>query len=89
MGREARVLIHEVSTAAIGKIGEIEDQVTLVHGMQDRVLSIFADRAAQAGVNGTASEPITKARLKRGWSRTDWWLDSDECLRLGIVDEVR
>lgn len=89
MGREARVLIHEVSTAAIGKIGEIEDQVTLVHGMQDRVLSIFADRAAEAGQNGTASEPITKARLKRGWSRTDWWLDSDECLRLGIVDEVR
>lgn len=88
-GREARVLIHEVSSVAFGKIGEIEDQVTLIHGMQDRVLDIFAARAAEAGANGTASDPITKARLRNGWRRKDWWIDSAEMLRLGIVDEVR
>lgn len=89
MGREAQVLIHEVSSIAVGKIGEIEDEVLLIHKMQDRVIKIFADRAAAAGENGTASDPITAARLKRGWSRKDWWLDSDECLKYGLVDEIR
>ncbi|NIT79504.1 MAG: hypothetical protein GWN39_06405, partial [Thermoplasmata archaeon] len=27
--------------------------------------------------------------LKRKWERKDWWIDSDESLKLGLVDEIR
>lgn len=96
MGREAQVLIHEVSTMSMGKIGEIEDEVALVKKVQRRVLNIFAARSAEAFQNGTSEIALTaeqfdqgdKALGVRGWSRRDWWLDSDEALRFGVVDEL-
>jgi ATP-dependent protease ClpP protease subunit len=89
MGRECWVLIHEVSTLAMGKIGEIEDEVAFVKRIQERVLDIFASRCREAAQRGTASKPLTKAMIRRRWRRRDWWLSSDECLRFGLVDEVR
>lgn len=78
MGAEAWILIHEISTLAGGKIGEIEDEVELVKKIQERVLDIFAERSN-----------LSKATLRRRWRRRDWWIDSSEALRLGLVDEVR
>jgi ATP-dependent Clp endopeptidase proteolytic subunit ClpP len=89
MGAEARILIHQVSSMAFGKIGEIEDEVKLMKDMGDRVLNIFARRCAEAAENGTAATPLSKAQLRRGWERKDWWIDSDDALRFGLVDEVR
>lgn len=89
MGREAYILIHEVSTWAGGKVGEIEDEYNFLKKISERVVNIFADRAKQAGLNGTASHPITAAQVRKNWNRTDWWLDSAEALKLGIVDELR
>lgn len=89
MGREAYILIHEVSTWAGGKVGEIEDEVAFLRMVSNRVLDIFADRAKEAGANGTASRPITKAQLKKGWDRKDWWISSKDALDLGIVDALR
>jgi len=79
-GREAWVLIHEVSSWAQGKVGDMEDEVKFLKRLQKRVLHIFAERS-----NGKISEKT----LARKWHKTDWWLDSDECLQLGIVDEIR
>jgi ATP-dependent protease ClpP protease subunit len=28
-------------------------------------------------------------QLEKNWKRKDWWIDSDEALSLGLVDEVR
>jgi ATP-dependent protease ClpP protease subunit len=89
MGKEAYILIHEVSTWAAGKVGEIEDEYLFLKKISERVVGIFAERAKQAGVNGTASHPISVAQLRKNWNRTDWWLDSTEALKLGIVDELR
>jgi ATP-dependent protease ClpP protease subunit len=89
MGKEAYILIHEVSTWAGGKVGEIEDEYLFLKKISERVVGIFADRAKEAGANGTASKPITKAQIEKNWNRKDWWLDSAEALRLGIVDELR
>jgi ATP-dependent protease ClpP protease subunit len=89
MGRESYILIHEVSTWAMGKVGEIEDEVVFLKKISERVVGIFTERAKQAGENGTATHPITVAQLKRGWDRKDWWVDSAEALKLGIVDVVR
>jgi ATP-dependent Clp endopeptidase proteolytic subunit ClpP len=89
MGKEAYILIHEVSTWAGGKVGEIEDEYNFLRKISERVVNIFADRAKQAGANNTATHPITAAQVRKNWNRTDWWLDSTEALKLGIVDEVR
>lgn len=78
MGAEAYILIHEISAHAGGKIGDIEDTVELLKKMEERVLEIFASRSA-----------LTKAKLKANWRRKDWWIDSTEALKLGLVDEVR
>lgn len=89
MGAECWMLVHEVSTLAMGKIGEIEDEVAFVKRIQERVLDIFATRCREAAERGTASKPLTKAAIRRRWRRRDWWISSDECLRFGLVDEVR
>lgn len=89
MGREAYILIHEVSTWAAGKVGEIEDEYLFLKKISDRVVNIFAERARQAGENRTASHPISAAQVRKNWNRTDWWLDSTEALKLGIVDRLR
>jgi ATP-dependent Clp protease, protease subunit len=77
MGRETYLLIHEAGAEAAGKIGEIEDVVTFVKKAMDRVLDIYSTRATKP-----------RAYFAEHWSRRDWWLDSDECLDLGLVDEV-
>ena len=78
MGKESWLLIHEIQFSAIGKIGEIEDTTKWVKKIQARVLSIFAARSK-----------LTVRQLEKRWKRQDWWLDSDEALKLGLVDEVR
>ena len=80
MGKEAYVLIHEISAGTGGKIGEMKDDVKFYEKMCSRVVDIFLDRA---------DGKITKKRFTDSWARTDWWLDSDECLKNGFVDEVR
>ena len=80
MGRESYLLIHEMSSIAVGKIGEIEDMAEVMQKMQDRVLEIFLTRSAGR---------ISKASFVKHWKRKDWWVDSQECLKWGFVDEVR
>ncbi len=78
MGRESWLLIHQAAFSALGSTYEIEDRVEWVKRIQDRILDIFADRSK-----------LTKAQIRRRWHRKDWWIDSDEALKLGLVDELR
>ncbi len=78
IGAESYILIHEISTGAIGKIGELEDVVEFTKKIQRRVLKIFADRS---------NKPVSY--FEKHWRRIDWWLDSSEALKIGLVDEVR
>src|SRR5665213_527799 len=89
IGREAYILIHEVSFGAGGKMGEVEDEVKFVKKIQNRVLDIFAKRCAEAGKNKTASKPLTKTQIQQRWERKDWWLESSEAVTWGFADEVR
>ena len=78
IGSESYVLIHEISTGAIGKVGEIEDVVEFCKKIQKRVIDIFAKRSKKSA-----------AYFEKHWRRKDWWLSSEECIDIGIVDEVR
>lgn len=77
MGAEAWLLIHEASFGAFGKMGEIEDRVKWVEAVQRRILKIFAERSK-----------MSEASIAAKWKRKDWWLSSDECLKLGFIDEI-
>lgn len=85
MSRESWLLIHEVQFGASGSFGEVEDRVEWVKKIQNRVLDIFADRAKSSG----AEKPMTRAALKKHWSRTDFWVSATDALKFGFVDEVR
>ena len=71
-------MIHRAAFGAIGKTYEVEDEVKLVKRIEERVLDIFTSRSK-----------LTKRKLKRNWDRKDWWIDADECKKLGLVDEIR
>ena len=78
-GPESYILIHEIASSAVGKIGELEDEVEFIRMIQDRVLDIFVDRSGGK---------VTKAKLRSMYRRKDFWLSSEKALRLGIVDEI-
>jgi ATP-dependent Clp endopeptidase proteolytic subunit ClpP len=85
MAPESWLMIHQASFGAMGQTFEVEDRVAWIKKQQERILDIFAKRAAESD----AEKPITRAQLKRGWDRKDWWISSDEALKLGLIDVVR
>ena len=77
IGKEAWVLIHEGSFGAVGSVGEVEDTVDWVKRITKRIAKIFAARSN-----------LSAAQVERRWKRKDWWLSSDDCLKLGFVDDI-
>lgn len=80
MGANAILLIHEGSLGAVGSFGEVEDQVALMTKLQSRIFALLAERAT--------NPKTTIAYLKKQAKRTDWWLDSNEALNLGLIDSI-
>ena len=78
IGHQSWMMIHRAAFGAIGKTYEVEDEVKLVKRIEDRCVDIFVSRSK-----------LSKIKIKRNWDRKDWWIDADECLALGLVDEVR
>ena len=78
IGHQSWVMIHRAAFGAIGKTYEVEDEVKLVKRIEERILDIFTSRSK-----------LTKQKLKKNWDRKDWWIDADECVELGLVDEIR
>jgi ATP-dependent Clp endopeptidase proteolytic subunit ClpP len=78
IGHQAWMMIHRAAFGAIGKTYEVEDEVRLVKRIEERCLDIFVSRSN-----------LTKIKIKRNWDRKDWWIDADEAVTLGLVDEVR
>lgn len=77
MGKNAFVLIHEVSSIGLGSLTEIEDELQFLKKLQARCVSILSEKS-----------DLTPAVIQRKWKRKDWWLSSEECLSLNLIDEV-
>lgn len=77
MGRNAFLLIHEVSHQSVGKVSEMEDSVGFTKRLQQRLLAILAERST-----------LSDREINRRWSRKDWWLDAEEAVALGLADEL-
>lgn len=79
IGPEAFLMIHEISTFARGKIGEIKDEVKFLDKISERVVNLFVTRSGGK---------ISKEDFKKQWDRQDWWLTSEESLQYGFVDQI-
>lgn len=77
IGKNAHMLIHQISYGAIGSFGEIEDEVAFAKQLQDRLLDILAERSS-----------LSRQKIKNRWERRDWWLGADEVLKYGFADEI-
>lgn len=88
VGPESYIMIHEVSTFAQGKIGELQDEIKFLERISERVADIFVKRSAEAAKQNRKVKGISLKEFQAGWRRTDWWVDSAEALRLGFVDAI-
>lgn len=77
VGNNAYILIHEVSSAAIGKLSEIEDEAKFTKKLNDRLFDILAERAT-----------VKRSTIAKHAKRRDWWLSAEECLRFGFADRI-
>jgi ATP-dependent Clp endopeptidase proteolytic subunit ClpP len=78
IGQQSWILIHRAAFGAIGKTFEIEDEVVWIKRIEERIINIFTSRSN-----------LTPLKIKRNWDRKDWWINADEALEMGLVDEVR
>jgi ATP-dependent Clp endopeptidase proteolytic subunit ClpP len=78
IGHQSWMMIHRAAFGAIGKTYEVEDEVRLVKRIEERIVDIITSRSK-----------LTNQKIKRNWDRKDWWIDADECFKMGLVDEVR
>ena len=79
IGPHSYLMIHEVSTFARGKIGELKDEMDFVTKISDDVVDIFV---------GRAEGKINKTQFKKLWDRKDAWLTSSEAVKYGFVDKI-
>lgn len=79
-GPRARIMIHRVKSGAIGSTFELEDEVAFCKSIEKTILEIFVDRS---------EGKLTAARIKNRWKRQDWWINAQEALEYGLVDEIR
>ena len=78
IGHQSWMMIHRAAFGAYGKTFEIEDEVRFVRRIEERILKIFAFRSR-----------LSVRKIKRNWDRKDWWISADECVEMGLVDEIR
>lgn len=78
MSPNSFMLIHEVSSLGIGSLTDIEDEVKFLRELQKRCVNILTSKSA-----------LTPQKIHSNWKRKDWWLPAEECLELGLVDEIR
>lgn len=78
VGEQSWVMIHQAGFGVQGKTFDVEDELEFVKRIQERICAIFAKRSK-----------LTARTIKGKWNRKDWWIDADEALKLGLVDEIR
>lgn len=80
MGNNALILIHRTELGSVGKAYEIEDEMKLVQRLEKRIMDIFVERTGGK---------LSRQKITKNWERKDWWIEAEEALELGLIDEVR
>ncbi len=77
---DSRILIHQVSSMAVGKASDIKEDAAQVHALNEMMLKNLAEDT------GT-----TVAKLKqeiRNRDNADWILTAEEAKKLGLIDHI-
>lgn len=77
IGRNSFLMIHEISAGTDGSLSQLEDNVKLFQKFQSKGLNILSERSS-----------LSKAQIKTRWRRKDFWLDAEDSLKYGFVDEI-
>jgi|TARA_R110002110_G_scaffold248495_5_gene464674 ATP-dependent Clp endopeptidase proteolytic subunit ClpP len=77
VGKHAHVLIHQLSSGMYGKFSEIEDEMYNLINLMKLLKKFYKEH--------------TKIPMKNldTLLKKDLWMEADECVRLGIVDEIK
>ena len=76
--KHATPLYHQVSSVAWGKLKDMQEDIQETERLQSLIEEITLKRTK-----------ITLKRLKKAFTgKQDWFIPADECLKLGIVDEI-
>lgn len=74
----SRLLYHQVSSGAVGKLADMEEKIAQSKELQKDIERMVLDNTS-----------ITKERLKEAYKgKEDWIIKSKEALELGCVDEI-
>jgi ATP-dependent Clp endopeptidase proteolytic subunit ClpP len=72
----AYMLIHQLSSSCWGKMSEIEDEFKNLQHLMEKIKNFYKDNTK-----------IPKKELN-DLLKHDLWLDSDKCIKYGLVDEI-
>lgn len=73
----AEIMIHEVSSVCIGKVGEMQDKVKYTKRLNDRLYRII-----------TKSTKKSFKEIKKITYNKDNWMNANEALKYGFVDNI-
>lgn len=77
IGRNASVLLHEISFGIRGKVTTIEDELEFHRNLERRLLTLLAGRST-----------LSVEEIAARWARKDWWLTAGEVVALGLADAI-
>lgn len=81
IGAQSHLHLHEVSSAAIGKVTEMMDAVEFSKKLTHQICQIYIDRAGDKAT-------MTSEALYEWIERRERWLNAEEALAYGFVDEI-
>ena len=68
-------MVHEPSTIAWGKVGDIKREAEMLKRVHDQLCGILAERST-----------LSKADIKRRSQDKDWWMDAGQAVEYGFFD---
>ena len=75
--KNSHMLIHQISSGFWGKMNEIEDEMKNLALITKYVMNIYKENTN-----------LTLKQMKEIFKK-DLWMPSDECLKMGLVDEIK
>lgn len=75
--KNSHMLIHQISSGFWGKMNEIEDEMKNLALITKYVMNIYKENTN-----------LTIKQMKEIFKK-DLWMPSDECLKMGLVDEIK
>jgi len=74
----AYFLLHELHTVQSGSLGQLKDSQQHAEKLQNHLNSLLAQRTG-----------LSEKKLEKLFSRKDLYLNAEEALELGLIDEIR